>query len=90
MEEHEDFDIKSGDRWPVESYATEINHIDNFLSDDPNFKGWKFLWDGKTSAGWRGAKLKTFLKGWIVKDGALKVISLYLREVGKLEGVVIL
>ena len=70
-------------RWPVESYATEINHIDNFLSDDQISKGWKFLWDGKTSAGWRGAKLKTFPeKGWIIEDGALKVISSGGRETG--------
>ena len=70
-------------RWPVESYATEINHIDNFLSDDQISKGWKFLWDGKTSAGWRGAKLKTFPeKGWIIENGALKVISSGGRETG--------
>ena len=62
-------------RWPVESYATEINHIDNFLSNDQISKGWRFLWDGKTSNGWRGAKLKTFPeKGWIIEKGVLKVI----------------
>ena len=70
-------------RWPVESYATEINHIDNFLSDDQISKGWKFLWDGKTSAGWRGAKLNSFPeKGWIIENGALKVISSGGRETG--------
>lgn len=70
-------------RWPVESYATEINHIDNFLSDDQISKGWKFLWDGKTSAGWRGAKLNSFpQKGWIIENGVLKVISSGGRETG--------
>ena len=70
-------------RWPVESYATEINHIDNFLSDDQISKGWKFLWDGKTSAGWRGAKLNSFPeKGWIIENGTLKVISSGGRETG--------
>tara|TARA_B100001175_G_C19462110_1_gene617094 strand:- start:58 stop:1452 length:1395 start_codon:yes stop_codon:yes gene_type:complete len=63
-------------RWPVESYATEINYIDNYLSDDQRSKGWRFLWDGETTNGWRGAKLKTFPKnGWIIKDGLLKVID---------------
>ena len=63
-------------RWPVESYATEINQIDNYLSDDQLSKGWRFLWDGKTSKGWRGAKLKEFPKnGWTIQDGLLKVVS---------------
>ena len=63
-------------RWPVESYATEINYIDNYLSDDQRSKGWRFLWDGETTNGWRGAKLNTFPKnGWIIKDGLLKVID---------------
>jgi hypothetical protein len=63
-------------RWPVESYATEINYIDNYLSDDQISKGWRFLWDGETTNGWRGAKLNAFPKnGWIIKDGLLKVID---------------
>ncbi len=63
-------------RWPVESYATEINNIDNFLSEDQKSKGWRFLWDGKTTKGWRGAKSKSFPKnGWVIKDGILKVLS---------------
>ena len=63
-------------RWPVESYATEINNIDNFLSENQKSKGWSFLWDGETTKGWRGAKLKTFPKsGWVIEDRTLKVLS---------------
>ena len=63
-------------RWPVESYATEINNIDNFLSEDQISKGWRFLWDGKTTKGWRGAKLKTFpTEGWLIQDSLLKVVA---------------
>ena len=63
-------------RWPLESYATEINNIDNFLSEDQISKGWRFLWDGKTTKGWRGAKLKTFPnEGWLIQDGLLKVVA---------------
>jgi hypothetical protein len=62
--------------WPTESYATEINNIDNMLSEDQFFKGWRFLWDGKTTDGWRGAKLTSFPpKGWVIEDGVLKVLS---------------
>ena len=37
-------------------------------------EGWKLLWDGKTSKGWRGAKLETFPGGWLEhEDGILSV-----------------
>ena len=64
-------------RWPDESHAIEINNIDNYLSEDQKSKGWRFLWDGKTTNGWRGAKLNNFPKvGWeIIDGGILKVLS---------------
>ncbi|SFB96274.1 protein of unknown function [Algibacter lectus] len=38
--------------------------------------GWKMLWDGKTTKGWRGAKLDSFPKqGWEIIDGELIVLS---------------
>lgn len=33
--------------------------------------GWKSLFDGKTTAGWRGYRSKTMPAGWQVVDGAL-------------------
>src|SRR5262245_29233634 len=43
----------------------------NTLTADEKAKGWKLLFDGKTTAGWRGYRQKEAPKGWEVKDGAL-------------------
>jgi len=55
---------------------SQINAIPNTLSEKEEREGWKLLWDGKTTAGWKGAKLSGFPeKGWIVEDGILKVLK---------------
>lgn len=47
---------------------------DNVLTPGEIRDGWKLLWDGKTTEGWRGAKLDAFpSKGWTIKDGVLIV-----------------
>lgn len=48
----------------------------NALGVDEAKNGWKMLWDGKTTDGWRGAKLDEFPSfGWEIKDGVLTVLS---------------
>lgn len=48
--------------------------MDNRLTRDE--KGFKFLFDGKTTNGWRGAKLDSFPKsGWVVEKGVLTVLE---------------
>ncbi|TLP80352.1 DUF1080 domain-containing protein [Maribacter sp. ACAM166] len=48
----------------------------NALGVDEAKKGWKMLWDGETTKGWRGARLEEFPStGWDVKDGILTVLS---------------
>jgi len=66
----------------VEKYATpentcipQVNCIANTLSEREVADGWKLLWDGKTTNGWRGARLDDFpKKGWKIEDGILKVM----------------
>ncbi|MDY7394132.1 DUF1080 domain-containing protein [Aureibaculum sp. 2210JD6-5] len=56
---------------PLTPIVTKNNLIGNQAKE-----GWQLLWDGKTTDGWRGAKLKTFPeKGWVIEDGELTVLA---------------
>lgn len=64
------------DRWDMDPGTKEINLVANTLTDYEKRKGWRLLWDGKSSDGWIGAKLDHFPeKGWTMKDGVLTVES---------------
>ncbi len=53
---------------------TQVSYLKNELSEREQAEGWKLLWDGETTEGWRGAKLETFPEeGWFIKDGVLSV-----------------
>ena len=61
---------------PEAQAAPEVNLIANTISPNEAKEGWTLLWDGKTTDGWRGAKLSTFpAKGWKIEDGILKVMK---------------
>lgn len=62
------------DRWPPDPEVPEISYLVNRLTDWEKRKGYRLLWDGKTSAGWRGAKLDGFPNsGWTIHDGILTI-----------------
>ena len=67
----------------IEKYLTkdnndipQYNYLPNILTEREIKVGWKLLWDGKTTDGWRGAKLDTFPEGgWMIKEGILIVVN---------------
>lgn len=58
------------------SDAAQKNCIPNSLSEKEKAEGWKLLWDGKSTEGWRGARLNKFPEmGWAIENDMLKVLK---------------
>ena len=55
---------------PLPSFTNQ-----NSLSDAERGAGWRLLFDGKTTAGWRNYGKKTISDGWVVQDGALSRVG---------------
>lgn len=47
----------------------------NTLTDKEKADGWKLLFDGTSTAGWRGYQKETVPEGWTVADGAISLTS---------------
>jgi hypothetical protein len=64
----------SEDRKKMPGCVREVSYLSNELTATEKEEGWKLLWDGKTTDGWRGVKLDQFpQKGWHIEDGVLVV-----------------
>ena len=64
------------EQYRTQTNAPEANAIVNTISPAEAEDGWKLLWDGKTTNGWRGAKRTDFPPtGWSIEDGVLKVLK---------------
>ncbi|HSZ85025.1 MAG TPA: DUF1080 domain-containing protein [Puia sp.] len=60
-----------------------LNNIPNELNRYEYNNGWKLLFNGRTTAGWRGAYKTGFPeKGWAINDGVLTVLASEGKEGG--------
>ena len=54
----------------------QISYLKNQLTDWEKRRGWRLLWDGQTTNGWRGAKRADFpAAGWQMQDGELTILA---------------
>lgn len=51
--------------------ARADHHLENKLTDEEKAAGWKLLFDGKTTNGWRNYRQDEIGDGWKVEEGAL-------------------
>jgi hypothetical protein len=61
---------------PDTSEIYQANFIPNTLTEKEVSDGWKLLFDGTTTAGWRGAHKEAFPEsGWVIENGYMKILA---------------
>jgi hypothetical protein len=57
-------------------HARQVSYLTNTLTQEEVRKGWRLLWDGKTTKGWKGAKSDNFPKHGIeMVDGTIHFLK---------------
>ena len=64
------------DRLSSDGFPYVANSMTNTLDPHEQALGWRLLWDGETTTGWRGAHMESFpAQGWRIEDGLLTVLE---------------
>lgn len=72
-----------GQKEDIPQYGVTASEEANILTESDKKEEWKLLFDGKTTAGWRGINQETFpSEGWRVKEGMLMVNATDGKESG--------
>ncbi len=67
---------ESVEEYTKESDAPEVSRLVNKLTEKEKAGGWKLLFDGESTSGWRGAYMDAFPeKGWVIEEGAIAVVE---------------
>lgn len=67
-------DELSAHRWQPDPEVAQISYLVNQLTDHEVRRGWRLLWDGATSAGWKAARSDHFPRsGWTIDNGELTI-----------------
>lgn len=62
------------DRWADDPSVPQLSYLTNELTEWEKRRGYRLLWDGKTSQGWRGVKPQEFPReGWTIESGVLTI-----------------
>jgi hypothetical protein len=68
-------DLKAARR-EMPDEVVQMSYLENELTPRERAEGWRLLWDGKTTDGWRGVRLDSFPgHGWEIADGMLTVLA---------------
>jgi hypothetical protein len=69
-------EVRWRDLWLKELPPSTGGEQPNTLTREEHEAGWRLLWDGRSTWGWRGAKSEKFPEeGWEIADGALTVLE---------------